>query len=745
MVLQVLPGLKGFPTRPSSIFTTNLGEIKMLKLTPQFFSNVLTTSILMAFSSASPAVPSNLQTNPAIEALKANSGDSIKISYSDSTGQVNYLATDQAHPILLSSEPSASADKRAMNFMSNYGKAFGISAATQLKTIKISGKDEVGMEHVRLQQMHKGVPITAGEMTVHMKGNSVTSVIAKTLPGLDSLDVIPKISPAEAEKLALGLLTKLGINNATLSKPKLEIFNKGLFRSGNETIHLAWFIEAKKIDAREYIWIDAHHASILLNFSQLPDARIRKIYNTSNSNILPGTLIRSEGQSATGDPDADAAYLYSGHTYDYFKSRHGRDSYDGFGSPIVSTVHYCPDVFSCPYQNAFWNGDQMVYGEGFSAADDVDAHELTHAVTENSAGLYYYVESGALNESYSDIFGETVDQTNSSGNDGATVNWLMGEDVPVIGAIRNMRNPNAFGDPAKVIDANFKCDINDGDQGGVHSNSGVPNHAYQLMVSGGTYNGQTIAGIGLFKAGKIEYRALTTYLTSGSNFLDNYNALKTSCTDLIGVAGITVNNCAEVTKALNAVQMNRPVCSKPAVPALCPVGNTVNNLFFDGLEASGGNFATNDFSSWSIIQGFAKTGSLSMLGISHDFVSDTYNKMRKNIAIPVNTKMQFDHLFELESGFDGGVVEFSTNNGITWADAGGLMTAGQKYNSAITGIGPLAGRNAFSGISFGYTSTQLNLASLAGKNVRFRFRIGTDGLVSNFGWFIDNIRIYQCL
>ena len=146
---------------------------------------------------------------------------------------------------------------------------------------------------------------------------------------------------------------------------------------------------------------------------------------------------------------------------------------------------------------------QMVYGEGFSRADDVDAHELTHAVTERSANLFYYMQSGALNESVSDVFGETVDQWNASlpggvarhGTDTAAVKWLLGEDVPGLGAIRNMRNPNAFGDPGKTSDTQYYCSYGDG--GGVHTNSGVPNHAFALSVDGGTYNGVAVTGIGL--------------------------------------------------------------------------------------------------------------------------------------------------------------------------------------------------------------------------------------------------------
>ncbi len=718
------------------------------------YTIALGTSVCFTFSALSYAVSSSassLQQDTAIQAINAVTGSPVEFSRSEYTGQINYLSTDQSHPVPLFSSPDAGAEARALEFITTYGKSFGINTAKQVKTVKVSGKDEVGMEHVRLQQLHKGIPVTAGEMTVHLRGNSVVSVLSKTLSGLDNLDVTPHISPADAEKTVQELLEKLGIDNASLSKPKLEVFNKGLLQGGKQPAYLAWFIEAKKIDVREYVWVDAHRGAILLHFSQLAEARKRKIYDTFSSDTLPGTLVRSEGQNPTGDPDADKAYLFSGHTYDYFKNQHGRDSYDGLGATMISTVHYCDLTnFFCPYENAFWNGDQMVYGDGFSAADDVDAHELTHAVTENSARLYYYTQSGGLNESFSDIFGESVDLGNGAGNDTASVRWLMGEDVPGLGAIRNMKNPGAFNDPAKVNDVNYKCDINDGDQGGVHSNSGVPNHAYALMVDGGSFNGQNITGIGLAKAGKIEYRALTRYLTSGSTFLDDYNALQRSCTDLIGTSGITATNCTQVKNALNAVQMNASVCSKPVAPALCSAGAKVKPLFFDGLEASGGNFVSSDFNVWSIVQGYAKTGSLSMFVRSLDIPSDNNYKMTKNILIPAaGAKMQFDHAFDFEINsigrHDGGVVEYSTDNGISWVDAGGLMSAGQKYNGKIyNGFNPLAGRSAFTADSFGYTATQLNLGALKGKNVRFRFRIGSDDGTVFVGWFIDNIQIYQC-
>jgi hypothetical protein len=164
---------------------------------------------------------------------------------------------------------------------------------------------------------------------------------------------------------------------------------------------------------------------------------------------------------------------------------------------------------------------------------------LTHAVTERSAGLLYYNQSGAMNESFSDIFGETIDLDRRLRERRGGVRWNMGEDLP-IGAIRNMMNPNTFGDPGQdERRAYFKCRrqawTDPTRHGGVHRNSGIPNHAYALMVDGGTYQqARTITGIGTTKAAKIEYRALTTVSHLGLGVPRRLQRLNQSCTDLIG-------------------------------------------------------------------------------------------------------------------------------------------------------------------------------------------------------------------
>jgi Zn-dependent metalloprotease len=163
--------------------------------------------------------------------------------------------------------------------------------------------------------------------------------------------------------------------------------------------------------------------------------------DSNNTASLPGTLVCNEadGDACSGgaNPDADFAHLYAGHTYDFYATNHARDSLDNLGMTLRSSVHW-DDGASCP--NAFWDGTQMVYCAGLSQADDVVAHELTHGVTELTSNLFYYYQSGAINESLSDAWGEFVDQTNNSGTDTPTTAWQIGEDIPVLGVIRDMED-----------------------------------------------------------------------------------------------------------------------------------------------------------------------------------------------------------------------------------------------------------------------------------------------------------------
>ena len=672
-------------------------------------------------------------------------------------------------------EGSASTrEARALSFVQTYGRAFGLRGRADV-SVSRAETDALGIDHVRLRQVRSGIPVTGGELVVHLRGNRVIAANGKTLDQIDALTLQPAVSSFNAAGAARNLLNRrLNVTDADLSEPRLEIFNQPLLGGRDFPTRLAWFIEATGPALREFIWVDARGGMVLLHFSQLTEAKNRAIYTASNTSTLSGTLIRSEGAGPTGDTDADLAYNFSGDTYDYFFINHGRDSFDGAGAQLRSLVHYC-DPDSCPnnYPNAFWNGTQMVYGNGYSSADDVVAHELTHAVTERSANLFYYMQSGALNESFSDIFGETVDLLNGAGNDAGAVRWQLGEDLSA-GAIRSMSNPNLFNDPGKMSDSQFRCDIDpvDQDAGGVHTNSGVPNRAYALMVDGGTYNTITVTGIGLAKAGKIQYRALTQYLTSASDFLDNYNALQQACTDLVGTAGITAGDCNEVGKALNAVQMANPwPCSasygfNATPPALCPAGKGPSTVFFDNFESGVGNWSISGTPGTWFRAGdpanplggtaFATSGVESLWGYNQGITADSRVALAFNLSIPTGAFLQFNHSYGFENdsftNWDGGVVEYSIDGGATWAPLWPFWHGGANNGGTISTayMNPLGGMPAFVKDSFGYTASKYDLTAgpagnLSGQTqVRFRFRIGSDSIIDDYGWFIDDFRIYTC-
>ena len=403
----------------------------------------------------------------------------------------------------------------------------------------------------------------------------------------------------------------------------------------------------------------------------------------------------------------------------------------------------------------------MVYGDkyGFPLADDIVAHELTHGVTQYESNLFYFYQSGAINEFISDVFGEYYDQTNGLGNDSANVKWLLGEDTTGLGAIRNMKNPPQKGDPDKMTSSKYRKTLND--NGGIHHNSGVNNKAVYLMVDGGTFNKKTITGIGWDKTAAIYYEANTNLLTSGSDYSDLYYAVQQACSNLIGQIGITSNDCVQVQNALLAVEMNKqPASNFNPDTALCPSNMSTDpslTLFQDDFESGDANWTAQD--AWSLDDWYAASPTHMFYGDDFHKSTDASLTMSSPVSLPVGSKsyLHFDHAFLLDYGvyqgknyyFDGGVLEYSTNNGSTWKDAKGLFSAGQKYKGTISNYpgdtNKLKGRSAFVGDSHGYVSSLYNLSSLAGQNVRFRWRLGTDSTVSFLGWFVDDVQIYTCI
>ncbi len=253
-------------------------------------------------------------------------------------------------------------------------------------------------------------------------------------------------------------------------------------------------------------------ARTVLPGAAAPGAPSREVFDAANTERLPGSSVRVEGAPATGDPAVDEAYDGFGATWRLFAEVFGRDSIDAAGMRLLGTVHY-----GQAYQNAFWNGSRMVFGDGdgevfgrFTASLDVIGHELTHGVVEHTAGLEYSGQSGALNESLCDVFGVLVAQY-QAGQPAELADWLLGGDLLLPGiqgtGLRHLLHPGtAYDDPRLGKDpqpdhmSGFVSTTDD--NGGVHYNSGIPNRAFALAAT-------SLGGPAWERAGRVWYDVLT--------------------------------------------------------------------------------------------------------------------------------------------------------------------------------------------------------------------------------------------
>lgn len=672
---------------------------------------------------------------------------------------VRYLRIEGYTPP--SASKGSSVDEVGKAFLGEFGALFGIGGTSQLQTMR-SKQNPSGRNTVRYQTLHQGVPIIGAEVIVQVKGSSVVEAVKADPIAVDSIQTTPTLTSDEAEDLAVAQFEKkLNLSDLQASDAELWIYVPSVIGPGHDKAQLVWRTELtsqSRIDIKYFVLLDAHIGKLVFYFDSLDAALDRRIHDANCTSAIPGPLARSEGDPDSTVADVNLAYLYAGDTYNFYANEHGRDGIDDQGATLISTVNYDPDDDLCDFANAFWTGTQMVYGTGFASADDVVSHELTHGVTERESNLLYVYQSGAINESFSDMWGEWVDLVNGSGTDTPAVRWLLGEDVPVFGAIRNMQNPPEFGNPDKMSSTFWLCAPDDSffwDNGGVHSNSGVGNKLCYLLTDGGEFNNQTITGMGISRTADLFYEVQTSLLTSGSDYLDLYLALVQSAINL----GWTDEEKDNLEAACTAVEINNtpePCDIRDDVP-LC-LYDLENTIYFQDFESNPNfTFRTLRGSNLWEFSDFNATSGTQSLGGGFGFeaffspADDSAAEMTQDYLIPKNAFMHFRHSYGFEDAglsapfYDGGVVEYSINGGTTWVDAGNLMDL-NGYDGTLTSLfdNPLRGRRAFVSESFGYISTRLNLRTLEGKSVRFRFRIGTDFIFSDEGWFIDDIRIYTC-
>ena len=455
-------------------------------------------------------------------------------------------------------------DSAARSYLLNRDASMNLSAIVDYETLDVRS-DDIGQVHVRFMPTINGYPVFGEHIIVHAyQGSRYVAGIDGELKTPDNLGVEVSISGSQAMAVAL---KQLGAG-----KPQVDGSPELVYVLNDQRLPvLAWTAlvtyQSSEGEQLDRIFADATNGSFVTRYPQIHTARNRQTYDANNGTSLPGSLVRNESSGASGDSCLDAAHDYAGDTYDYFSTNHGRDSYDGNGAVLRSTVH-----FRSNYNNAFWNGSQMVYGDGdgstftcLAMSRDVVAHELTHAVTDTSADLIYQNESGALNEAMSDIFGAAADAWASGSVNGDT--WKIGEDIYTPGtagdALRYMNNPTIDGSSTDYYPERY---TGTADNGGVHWNSGIANLAFYLLVEGGTHpRGKTttsVSGIGMTDAAAIFYRALTVYMGPNTNFSEARDDTLQAAGDLFGSSS---NQATQLGNAWTAVGVQGTVI------------NTINN------------------------------------------------------------------------------------------------------------------------------------------------------------------------
>ncbi len=463
-------------------------------------------------------------------------------------------------------------NKQLMEMESLFKEIFHMKEEDEYRMLK-KETDQIGILHEVYQQYYKGIKIEGAIYKVHIKDGQTQLLSGHYFDIFTDLDINPKIGEFQALANAYQhAKVQTSANWYDIPKAELVILADP---QGKELPHLAYKFNIYSMDPlyRAYVFIDAQNGEFLtehpiihthdvnaggqslyngpVNFTadftgnqyRLRQSRLGggvETYDLNNgSSYSRATDITSSSPNFTSDRTGVQAHWGAEQTYLYFKEYFNRNSYDNAGSPIKSYVH-----FGRNYVNAFWDGSRMTYGDGNGSSYgplvslDIVGHELTHGVTQHSADLIYRNESGALNESFSDIFGETVEEFASGSND-----WLIGHDIGIgqSGAFRSLRNPKAFRDPDTYKGRYWFT--GDGDNGGVHTNSGVQNKWFYILSEGETGtndlgNSYNVPGIGISNAARIAYRNLTVYLSPTSNYADARVGAIQAAVDLFGKGSV---------------------------------------------------------------------------------------------------------------------------------------------------------------------------------------------------------------
>ncbi|MEV0808953.1 M4 family metallopeptidase [Micromonospora sp. NPDC050200] len=490
----------------------------------------------------------------------------------DSAGRVTGIAAAAGRSLRAGHGGDAAAQATA--HLGTYAGRFGVDA----KAFTIDKVSTVpGASVVRFQQSVAGVPVLGAELVAVLDAaNGLTSLHGhvSTAANRSATPAVKADAVRGKARAAFAAEADVAADALVEDAARLAWFDPAIWAGtpSQGQVKLVWSVKVEPNSLAGWggeILFDAASGTEVLRISHKREIN-RAICDAKNTNVSTSAVCvarnatRLEGGPTSAVTDVNDAYDLFGATSSYYQNNFGYDLTANIGSTsngdsvrrLRAIVRACSTIYGCPMENAFWNGKGMTFGTGFASADDVIAHELTHGVTQHTSNLTYSSQSGAINESISDIFGEYSDLTNGVGNDSAGVRWDMGEDLPAsIGVIRSMSDPTRYADPDKVSSSYWY--VGASTSAYVHINSGVGNKAAFLMADGGTFNGQTITGLGLAKASQIWWRAENT-LTSSATYAELYTVLPASCRALAtaGVGGVTSADCAEVDKVVKATEMN---------------------------------------------------------------------------------------------------------------------------------------------------------------------------------------------
>lgn len=500
--------------------------------------------------------PNRLRNNPAVAIYKANDKNVLE-----------YVEGKLSLPVPAGGEQTAS----ILFFEENKG-AFRMNNPAEELKLKRADTDEIGMKHLRYEQYYRDIRVLGGELTVHFGQDGILKTVnGNFYPAID-IATTPSISNGDAIITAEKDLSSF-FGNGKPGEPELVIF------PWEDRYYLAWrlFLFSDSPMGRWEYFIDASNGNVIYKANRIMNANdigvgigvmgdtlnhIDTHYNGStyqmtdytrqlnnnphghNGQMPNGAYIQTNNATTSlpGSVATDAdniwyaaaqapsvsGQIYTGAVYDWLLQALGRNGYNGSGASMLTVVGYSAEGNN----NAYWDGSRIViwsYSSGWrslAGCPDVIAHEWGHAVTENESNLVYQKESGALNESFSDMMGAAFEFAHDTLD---TPDWLMGENGQISGgAFRSMSNPHAYGDPdyygtsdpywINVVGCT-PSSLND--YCGVHTNNGVGNKWFFLLSDGGIHHSVTVAGIGVANAIKVAYRANAFYWTSNTDY---YNA-----------------------------------------------------------------------------------------------------------------------------------------------------------------------------------------------------------------------------